>query len=116
MAHRGRGEPVLSGHGSLIPDSPGSVELDDAQAPSAAILLFGLTSGAVPVKGGNDGVLPDRRALNLSTSPTGEIDLPWRAWPAGVPSRTPLYFQIWIADPAGPQGAAASNGLLALQP
>jgi hypothetical protein len=32
-------------------------------------------------------------------------------FPPGLPAGVELYFQMWLADPAGPKGFAASNAL-----
>ena len=35
-------------------------------------------------------------------------------WPNGIAAGNDFYFQVWILDPAGPRGLAATNALLAM--
>ncbi|QDU65897.1 hypothetical protein [Engelhardtia mirabilis] len=37
-------------------------------------------------------------------------------WSVGISPGTELWLQSWIVDPSGPQGFAASNGLLCKAP
>ena len=46
----------------------------------------------------------------LAVSGAGTLTLA-STWPAGIPSGTVGWAQMWIADAAGEQGLAASNGL-----
>lgn len=111
------GDPVLVGTGTLVHGNPGSLELDNANPSSLAYLFVGLTTaGGSSFKGGTLWPFPIVLQATVVTDAFGSFDLPWSCWPAGVPTGTTLYFQYWIADPAGPKGAAASNGLLGTVP
>lgn len=105
------GIPVLAGEGSLIVGTPGYIVLTSA-APSAPALLLASTS-SVPTTflGGTLLAIPFVVAVPLTTSASGTLLLPWPAWPTGLPSSTPLYFQYIVQDAAAIHGAAISNAL-----
>jgi hypothetical protein len=107
--------PSLSGAGTLAAGSPGFVRLLDAPPSAPGILFVGLTALQSPFKGGTLVPAPTI-VLNLTSSPSGSFLLAWSHWPAGLPGFFHLWFQAWIADPAAPAGAAASNALLATTP
>jgi hypothetical protein len=103
------GVPVLTGAGGLFASSSNQLALTSAKASSTATLVFGLAQIDAPFKGGT--LVPHPLLLvPLPTSGAGTASLPF-TFPAGVPAGVPLYFQFWIADPAGTQGFTASNGL-----
>ncbi len=111
------GDPVLVGTGTLVAGNPGSLELDNANPDSLAYLFVSLTTaGGTSFKGGTLWPFPFILQATEMTDPLGSFDLPWSCWPSGIPSGTTFYFQYWIADPAGPKGAAASNGVLGTTP
>jgi hypothetical protein len=110
------GLPRLTGEGSLAAGSSGALRLSKA-APSAPVwLLSGLAHAPTAFKGGVLVTSAELPALLFASDALGLLNLPWAAWPAGVPACTEVVFQAWIVDAAGPKGAAASNGLLARTP
>ncbi|HTH04582.1 MAG TPA: hypothetical protein VL916_01880, partial [Ilumatobacteraceae bacterium] len=58
---------------------------------------------------------PDLLVAGLLSNASGGLTL-GAMWPAAVPPGTALFLQAWIADPSGPAGLSASNGLQALTP
>ena len=53
--------------------------------------------------------------IPLTTDATGSWT--WsQSLPTNTPPGTPTYFQVWWAEPAGPQGRASSNALSATSP
>jgi hypothetical protein len=108
------GEPVLSATGSLEPLSTGSVELTNAAPNETAFLVLSTTLLSAPFKGGFLIPFPEV-FFGVPTDGTGAASLPF-AWPAGIPSRAPLFMQYWIPDAGGPKGFAASNAVSALTP
>ena len=80
-------------------------------APSAPGALFLSTSSTpTPFKGGTLLTVPILLTLPLSTDASGEIVLPWTAWPSGL-SGVNLFFQFAIQDAAAVKGVALSNAL-----
>lgn len=110
------GLPRLAGEGSLQPGSPGALRLSGARPLATTWLLAGFDEADQPFKGGVLVPTVDAPPLVLATDAAGALSLPWAAWPAGLPACSTLVFQAWVVDPAGPKGAAASNGLLAITP
>jgi len=110
------GVPALTGAGDLTPGGAGfTLTVTDA-FPFAPVNLFvGLTSAALPFKGGTLATFP--LVLNLpvgTTTLAGQLDLPG-AIPDGTPA-TSLFLQAWITDSSGPQGLTATQGLEAQIP
>ncbi len=104
------GLPVLTGTGTLLTGSAGSLNLSNG-APSAACLLFvSLSTSPVPFKGGSLCAFPFILSLPVATDGSGGLVLPWASWPAGL-SGASLYFQYGIDDAVGPSGASLSNAL-----
>ncbi len=109
------GVPVLAGEGSLAAGSALELTLTDAANSAAVGLFVGFTQIDAPFKGGVLVPSPDILVTPLMTDATGELVLA-STWPAGVPSGFEIYLQDWIVDAAGPNGFAASNGLLGTTP
>ncbi len=109
------GVPLLAGSGPLTGDSLNSLDLTGALAGASCTLVVGLSQLDAPFKGGTLVPAPFLLVVGLAADGGGALGLPF-LWPAGVPSGVALYFQHWIADPAGPLGFAASNGLQAITP
>ncbi len=109
------GAPLLEGTGSLVGGSPFHLELSNALEDATASLIVGFNQIFAPFKGGV--MVPDVDLLlaSLPTGPAGAIELN-TTWPLGLPSGFTLTFQFWLADPAGPFGFAASNGVAATVP
>ena len=112
------GQPYLEAKGDLVADEPIELELERALPGAPAYLTFGLAPLYAPFKGGT--LVPDIGGgaggiLPLVTNALGELEVRDR-WPSGVPSGTELYLQVWIEDPSGPFGFAASNALRGTSP
>lgn len=109
------GLPQLTGEGTLEGGDPVTISLTNALQDTTASLVFGIAELNVAFKSGV--MVPDPLIVipSLPTGPTGEIVIS-ATWPAGVPAGFTSYFQYWIADAAGPNGFAASNGLSATTP
>jgi hypothetical protein len=78
---------------------------------ASSAFAFGSAASNTPLLGG---VLVPRPELvvPLVLDAGGGASLAF-LWPSGVPIGFELWSQAWIVDPQGPQGAAASNALLA---
>ena len=109
------GTPVLAGSGSLAPSTPMGLLLTNALPNSSSTLVIGLVGILLPFKGGVLVPNPDVVIFGLPTGPAGALALNG-TWPAGLPSNVSFYFQHWVADPGGPAGFAASNGLQGTTP
>jgi large repetitive protein len=103
-----QGAPRLVPAGSLLPGEPLTVSLSGANPSAAAVLVAASTSLALPLKGGTLVPAPQVVITGLSTDSTGGLQLAM-AWPAGVPTGTLLYAQLWIQDATALKGWAASN-------
>jgi len=109
------GVPALSGTGSLVGGSVANVDLVGARENAAVFLLIGLKQANAPFKGGVLVPLLAFPPVMLATDAAGEMHLQTHVPPL-VPPCTTIVMQDWIVDPAGPHGAAASNGLEAETP
>ena len=109
------GTPVLDGNGSLAAGSPTSIVLTHGKPSGVAALVVGVSQVDLPLKQGI--LVPSVTVLlpGLVLAPSGALSLSF-PWPAGTPSGFSLYWQMWIADAAGPAGFAASNGLQSTVP
>jgi hypothetical protein len=72
-------------------------------------------AGNLPFKGGTLVPVPVLLTLNVAALADGSLPLAF-PWPGSAPPGVTLVLQIWIADAAATEGAAASNGLQALTP
>lgn len=102
--------PELIGIGSLLPDSAGTLTLQDALPNTNALLFLGLSPLYAPFQQGTLVPFPDF-VINLRVSNVGDLPLSF-LWPQ-VPGGTRLFFQYWVIDPAATRGLAASNALQA---
>jgi len=108
------GDPVLEGAGMTTAGTPVTVTLTDALPGAPATLVVGGSQLDAPFKGGT--LVPATQLLvALVTDAAGGLELAG-TWPAGVPSGAQVFVQVWIADPAGPAGFAASNAVVATAP
>ena len=103
------GIPVLSGQGLLAAGTPGALSLQHAAPLAPALLFVSLASMPVPFKGGQLAAFPILVQIPLATSAAGSLNLPWAAWPPGVPPATQLWFQCVVLDAAATQGVALSS-------
>ncbi len=108
------GVPELRGSGPLQAGADVELTLSAARPGAAAVLFMSPGASGVMFKGGL--LVPDVEvgvALSVTTGADGGLHLAG-TWPDGVPAGLSTYHQLWIADPAGPVGYAASNALLAV--
>jgi len=111
----GTGIPHLLGAGTLEAGTPLSLALTHAPPSSLAQLVPGLCATWAPLKGGTLVPSPDILLPALPLDAGGALLLE-STWPAGLPPGTSVFIQAWVADPAGPQGFAASGALRASAP
>lgn len=113
----GAGLPSLTGSGALTAGSSLTLTLGDALPGTTAWFVVGFARIDAPFKGGTlvPSLDPPGFFVALPTGPTGTIEI-LETWPGGVPSGFHTWYQAWIADPAGPVGFAASNGLESVTP
>ena len=109
------GPPVLAPDGMLQPGSPVTLALSNALENSSFTLIMGVSALQAPFKGGTLVPFPTLLVFGLPTGPAGALTLQG-TWPGGLPSSFSIYFQEWIADPAGPAGLAATNAVRAVTP
>ncbi|MCB9508329.1 MAG: hypothetical protein H6697_11780 [Myxococcales bacterium] len=108
------GTPSLTGSGTLAGNSNCAFTLASARPSAPAWIVIGFTDISAPFKGGT--LVPDPvLVLAAATDASGGMLLPF-VMPAGVPAGVDILTQIWVSDPAGPVGFAASNGLVATTP
>ncbi len=108
-----QGVPLLLGQGPLRPGSDISLEIARAAPSASAVLMVGFDTLFLPFGGGK--IVPDILGpsvlIALVTGPGGGLLLE-STWPpqlAGIG----VVFQAWVTDAVGPEGWAASHGLLA---
>jgi hypothetical protein len=109
------GVPELQAHGTLEAGSLLTFALDGALENTTATLVVGFTVLGAPFKGGVLVPQPSLLVSGLSTGAQGALALS-ATWPAGVPPAFTLALQAWLADPAGPAGFSASNGVVGTTP
>lgn len=104
------GAPALTASGSFT--AGGAFTLDMQAAVTANTMLWvvtGETRANLPLFGGT--LLPDPKIVVVFPSDAnGHVTLAATV-PAMAPPGHEQYLQFWHADPAGPEGWAASNGL-----
>ena len=106
------GIPMLAGSGELSGGSLVTVQASRALALSTAWFVLGLAKLQAPFKGGTLVPSPDLYAP-VPVNGTGQASVSF-TWPVGIPAGLPTYYQVWVVDPSGPKGFAASNGLQGL--
>ncbi|MHC4845804.1 MAG: S8 family serine peptidase [Planctomycetota bacterium] len=109
------GTPELVGSGVLLTGTPYAVTLVDALPSAFTNLVVGGTAINAPFKGGTMVPYPTTVIGGLLTDSGGTYNLSG-TWPNGIPSGLTFYLQHWIADPSGPSGFTASNGLAGTTP
>ena len=109
------GVPQLSATGPLEAGSALTVSASGLAPDSLAVCVVGLAALNAPFKGGVLVPRPDLLVAGLATGALGALNLSG-TFPAGVPSGTQMWLQVWLADPAGVAGFAASNALLGTTP
>lgn len=111
----GAGVPELAGSGSLVAGAPAVLSLAHGVPSGSAFLAIGTSVLGAPFKGGVFVPAPDVVLGPLALDGAGALAL-GAAWPSGVPAGSSLWWQAWLPDPAGPQGASASNALRSTAP
>ena len=108
------GTPLLVGSGELLGGDEVRLTLSGAAPRAPTWILIGFGVGYWPLKGGE--LVPEAitQINGLSTDAEGRLELVAR-WPAEL-DNVIVYLQAWVADPTGPQGYTASNGLAADAP
>lgn len=109
------GPPLLEGHGVLSEGSLGSLNLTGGPPLGTTNFFVGLSALNLEFKGGVFVPSPNLMIFGLPLDIDGSLTLGF-VWPAGIPSGISFYFQHWMADPGGPAGYAASNGLKGTTP
>jgi hypothetical protein len=107
------GHPRLDGTGSPeLP--PTTLSLSNALPGALARVVIGFSTLYQPFIGGT--LVPSLDSVYLRvTDENGELTL-LGSWLGGAPSGAAFYAQVWILDPAGPEGFSASNALSATVP
>jgi hypothetical protein len=100
--------PSLFGAGTLRPNTPVSLSVQDGKPGGLAFLVFGTSTVNAPFKGGTLVPTPDR-VVPIVLDGESAITLA-STWPDGVGALT-LYLQAWIADDGAPFGFTATNAL-----
>ena len=108
------GEPRLTGTGSLEAGSPLQLRVEDAKPDTPVFFVVGTEAIALPLFGGVLLPKPDL-VLKRTADGSGAAELNV-TWPSGIAADTPTYVQVWVPDPAGPAGWAASNALSLIAP
>jgi hypothetical protein len=107
--------PRLAGDGTLQVGTSVDVLLTGALENSVAALVIGFSALSAPLKGGT--LVPDPFFLVLGLPVRGDGTLALSGtWPDGVPAGATGWIQFCLADAKGPQGFAASNGLVLVAP
>ncbi|GJM21853.1 MAG: hypothetical protein DHS20C15_17680 [Planctomycetota bacterium] len=111
------GAPVFTGSGDLTPGSGVgySTTLSNAAPGVLGFLFIGLVESTQPFKGGTIVPFPFLLSVQTTIPGSGMLSLPSTIDPA-TPSAAEIIAQWWIADPTGPSGATASNGLKLVVP
>jgi hypothetical protein len=108
------GVPQLVGSGSLVPAAPIQWTLSNALGNAPAWFVVGLSQIALPIVGGVLVPSPDL-LFPQTTSGAGSASLsPALLQP--LPSGQQVTVQVWLIDPAGFAGWAASNAIAASAP
>ncbi|HEX5011443.1 MAG TPA: FG-GAP-like repeat-containing protein [Planctomycetota bacterium] len=103
------GIPALSGQGLLLAGTPGALHGHHAAPLQPAVLFISLVSTPVAFKGGQLAAFPPIAQIPLVTSASGDLLVPFAAWPTGIPAGLVLDFQIALHDTAAVKAVAISN-------
>ncbi len=111
------GTPRLTGAGALLGNDTVWLSARDTRPNANAWIIGGFARLDTPFKGGTmvPDTAPPALILPLVTSANGTLDVDG-TWPAGVPAGFTIYYQVWVEDPAGPAGFAATNAISAIAP
>jgi hypothetical protein len=109
------GLPKLSATGTLAPNTAAALSLTKAASNAPTALVIGTSQLNAPFLGGVLVPSPNVVVTGLSTDALGSLSLVG-TWPAGIPSGSEFYFQMWITDAAGVFGVSSSNAVEAVAP
>lgn len=109
------GLPQLTPSGVLLPGSPFAMDVVGARALSNAWWVVGLTAIQAPFKGGVMVPAPDLIVGPVFTGFGGTFSVNGVV-PAGLPTGTDLYNQIWIQDAWTAFGFSATNAVVGTTP
>ncbi|MFH0945878.1 MAG: PKD domain-containing protein, partial [Planctomycetota bacterium] len=109
------GLPVLTGEGSLAQGSTLALDMTNALENAPFVLVMGFSRADIPLKGGILVPATDWILFGLTTDSSGEFH--FATSPNNpVTSGATLYLQYWVADPIGPLGYSATNGITQTAP
>ncbi|MCB9897796.1 MAG: hypothetical protein H6825_07320 [Planctomycetes bacterium] len=108
------GVPTLVGTGTLVGGDPTSLDIANGLGSANTYFVIGASALSGAFKGGTLVPFPNL-VVSFPLTPSGEATIAF-AWPLGLPSALPLWWQAWIQDAGGPVGWAATNALLSVTP
>ncbi len=110
------GDPILSPTGTLAPNSPLQLAIQNAPKSSASFLILSPKKMELPFFGGV--MVPDFTVGVVIpaglTDSSGKLNIN-ATWPSGVSQGTTLYWQAWILNSSNSQ-FASTNGVLGVTP
>jgi hypothetical protein len=106
------GTPALTGTGTLVTGTAGTLSLSHAAPSSFCTLVVSYGGLTTPFKCGTLVPVPVAFQLPMVTSGSGAITTVWPRWPAGF-SGLSLYFQFVVRDAGAVCGMALSNAVRA---
>jgi hypothetical protein len=109
------GDPRMFGRGSLLGGTLAELLVEHADPGAIGVLVIGLSRIDLPFAGGT--MVPALDVLIPGSSVAADGTAYFAGtWPDDIPSGTEVFFQSWLADPAGPKRRAATNALSAATP
>jgi hypothetical protein len=109
-----RGVPRLTGSGSLTAPSTITWSLAGARISTPALFVIGFHQIQLPILGGMLVPSPDI-LVAVATDGAGAASVRVQL-AQSLPPRQEISVQVWVLDPAGPAGWAASNAIAAAAP
>lgn len=115
----GLGTPTLSSSGNCMPSTDVQFIVSGVPDASTAYLVVGTNIAFNSFLGGvlvadPGGILRVFAVENTGTE--NRVDFTANVPPQGLPPASRIVFQAWIADPSGPSGYTATNGLRVMTP
>lgn len=104
------GAAVLRGSGTLVAGSTTTLSVLGGKEGAPALVVIGSRAVNVPLLGGTFVPSRDLGLVRTTLDAYGQLSLAG-PWPAGLPSGSSVYVQVWFADAGAPAGAAATNAL-----
>lgn len=105
------GVPTLSAQGAGKPGTSYAFVIEGALPGAPMAQAIGLSASGVGLLGGTLVPTPDFISFGLTADGKGGYLATGEFKPTAVPG-SEIYLQFWVMDPAGPEGWAATNGLL----